>query len=324
MTVENAQDSPADDMQIAWENLEAARILVENLLKKTLTEQKKMKLQLDLAQISLREADLQRMNGRYSDAIQDYNTCLKFRKIHLGQFDRKIADAQYNLGLSYLSHSAEILKQENSEACNQTMTVDRKNMAREHCQKGIQLYIDCAQTFCGQIALACGVEPLEVLQTNNEKQAGFKTTGLDEDQLSSSEYAQNLRTWRKAVANLYPSAAGDLTDVNDLRQLLDEIQETVDEAEQSQDAVRQASQLNVQAQKAAQADGHVEVGPDGATTTIGFGNPTLSAAQAMPQPVSASTAQQAKPMMVIKKKKKKREDDDSKPAATASKRPKTE
>ena len=344
MTVENngaEGDAAADDMQIAWENLEAARILVENLLETNpdLSEPKKMKIQLDLSQIALREGDLQRMNGRCNDAIQDYTTCLKYRKIHLGQYDRKIADAQYNLGLSYLSHSSELQKEESSTAPDttttntvqpQTTVEERQRLAQEHCQKGIELYVDCARTFCGQIALACGVEPQQVLEPkstadDNTNQAGMKTTGLEDAQISSSEMAQTLRMWRQKVADLSPSVAGgDVSaNVEDLKQLLDEIQETVDEAENAQDAVRQASQLKVQAQKAADG-GDAEVGPDGSITTIGFGKPTLPSAAASAQPVAAS-AEQAKPMMVIKKKKKRKDDDeDSKPAASENKRAKTE
>jgi tetratricopeptide (TPR) repeat protein len=317
MTVENQDaEETADDMQIAWENLEAARMLVENLLSTSIADQKKMKIQLDLAQITLREGDLQRMNGRYSEAIQDYQTCIKFRKMHLGQYDRKIADAQYNLGLSYLSNSSELQKEDTSQPSE--LTIDNKKVGQEHCQKGIELYIGCAQTLCGQIALLCGVEPSDILEKMNHKQAGLKTTGLEEES-SSSEEAQTLRNWRENVANLSPSEAGDLT-VEDLRQLLDEIQETVDEAERSQDAVRQAFQMRIQAQNAADGEGE-ELGADGSTTTIGFGKPTLSGGEVPP----VATTAQAMPMMVIKKKKKKRdEDEDSKPAAVESKRAKTE
>jgi hypothetical protein len=165
------------------------------------------------------------------------------------------------------------------------------------------------------------VEPSDILEKMNHKQAGLKTTGLEEES-SSSEKSQTLRDWRENVANLSPSDAGDLT-VEDLRQLLDEIQETVDEAERSQDAVRQASQMRVQAQKAADGEGG-ELGADGSTTTIGFGKPTLSG-EVPPVATTTQATAQAKPMMVIKKKKKKRdEDEDSKPAAVESKRAKTE
>lgn len=310
MTVGNQNsEETADDMQIAWENLEAARILVENLLSTPIGDQEKRKLQLDSAQIALREGDLQRMNGRYSDAIQDYHTCLHFRKMHLGPYDRKIADAQYNLGLSHLSSSSELQKDVSPETSE--VTADSKKVGQEHCQKGIELYVSCARTLCGHIALLCGMEPTDILE--REKMAGLKTTGL-ETEPSSSEKAQMLRAWRESVATLSPLAAGDLA-VDDLRHLLDEIQEIVDEAERSQDAVRQASQLKAQAQKAADENGE-EIGADGSVTTIGFGNPALSA--------EVAVGEQAQPMMVVKRKKKKRDEgEDGKPEAVENKRTKT-
>eukprot|EP00980_Cylindrotheca_fusiformis_P007769 scaffold1650_cov135-Cylindrotheca_fusiformis.AAC.4 len=315
MTVENQSgDETPDDMQIAWENLEAARILVENLLSTSISDQKKLKLQLDLAQIALREGDLQRMNGRYIDAIRDYQTCLDFRMLHLGQYDRKIADAQYNLGLSYLSSSSELLKDEPTPTSENAS--DRIKIGQEQCEKGIDLYIECANTLCGQIALLCGLEPSTFFEEKRTPEAGLKTTGLG-GKAPVNEKAQTLREWRENIARLSASFKDDPA-VIDLCQLLDEIQETVDEAKASQDAVRQASQLRARAQNAADGNGE-ETGVGGSTSTIGFGNP-ISSGKAVALGLSA----QAKPMMVVKKKKKRDEDEDGKPKAVENKRTKFE
>jgi tetratricopeptide (TPR) repeat protein len=318
-----ADNDNADDMHIAWENLEVARTIVEELLVQddTISQTFKSKLQLDLAQIMLREGDLQRLNGRYSEAIQDYQACLKLRKLLLPQFDRKIADAQYNLGLSYLSKSSELQKlQETATTTTTTTSPDIQTISEEHCHKGMELYVECARTLCGVMALLCGVEPSTVLTTTSE-QGGFKTTGLLEEEgtttTNSSDASQMLSVWRKNVSTLV--AGGEV--VEDLKELLDEIQETVDEAEKSQDAVRQAVQIKVQMQKAIdREDEQDESG--GGTTTIGFDKPTLSTTEAA---VTTTTGQ--KPMMVVKKKKKRDlpvEDDDSKPAAEDAKRAKTD
>lgn len=280
----------ADDMHIAWENLEVARtILGELLTKDTLEEKSKSKLQLDLAQILLREGDLQRLNGRYTEAVHDYEACLQLRKLFLPEFDRKIADAQYNLGLSYLSNSSELQKNDSSDPAVQ-------KQSQEHCRKGVELYVAAARTLCGLMAFECGVEPstvLEISSTDKSTTAGLKTTGLE----ITSDASESLSTWRKNVASL-PQ--------HDLKELLDEIQEIVDEAERSQEAVRQASQLKIQAQKSIEKEDE----GDGPTTTIGFDKPTLTA-----EPTQA-------PMMVVKKKKKR--DLDTKPPADDTKRAKTE
>ena len=267
----------ADDMNIAWENLEVARTIVEGLLTQdTVNKTSKSKLQLDLAQILLRSADLQRLNGRYPEAIQDYEACLQLRKLLLPEFDRKIADAQYNLGLSYLSNSGELQKQD---------TPENQAVSQEHCQKGIQLYLECGRSLCGQMAQLSGVDPNTILVTHKD-QGGFKTTGL-ETETNMGDASQTLSLWRKNASSL---ASGEVVD--DLKDTLDIIQETIDEAEKSQDAIRQAAQLKVQAQKAITKEDE-----GGVTTTIGFDKPTLSAD-------ATATAAAAKPMMVVKKKKK--------------------
>jgi hypothetical protein len=250
----------------------------------------------------------------------------------LEPFSRKIADAHYNLGLSYLSHSGELQKEDTSSETNTRTTSDyanRQKLSHEMCRKGMECYVACAKALCGQMALLCGVEASSVLTNSTQGKAGFKTTGLDDDApVSSSDASQTLSVWRRNVADLSPLEAGDPT-VEDLRQLLDEIQETVDEAERSQDAVRQATQMKVQAQNAITKSDEAELSGGttainpwaNITTTIGFDKPTMDA-----KPAAAAAVGQT-PMMVVKKKKKRdvttTEGEDAKPSADA-KRAKTE
>lgn len=301
-----------EDMEIAWENLDTARNIVQLMLSdaKERTETQLAKLQLDLAQILLREGDLQRMNGRYSEAILDYEACLKIRQRWLPPFDRKIADAQYNLGLSYLSNSTDLQKQENP---------DEKvlSLAQDHCQKGVQLYLDCSYTLCGQMASLCAVDPHTTIFCTDQgpaTKAGMKTTGMNEADIVVSSASQTLTAWRKAISSLKP-VDGEEDDplFVDLKELLDEIQETIDEAQQSQQAVREASQLKHQAQKAL-----VTVTEDGATTQIGFGPSTITPI------VEPSTTTSDKPMMIVKKKKKRDDENTAQEHIHEAKRTKTE
>lgn len=233
----------------------------------------------------------------------DYETCLKLRRDLLPQFDRKIADAQYNLGLSYLSNSTELQKDDNAD-------VAKLKVSQEHCEKGIQLHVDCARTLCGQIASLTAVDPSLIFSTSDNgsddsPKAGLKTTGLEDSQAAATDASKSLIAWRQAVATVSPVDPEDPR-VDDLKELLDEIQETVDEAERSQQAVREATQLKVMAQKAIlQSD-------DGSTTQIGFGQPTLTNATA---PAAAAPSQQ--PMMVVKKKKKRDADGEANDAKRA-------
>jgi len=148
----------------------------------------------------------------------------------------------------------------------------------------------------------------------------------------STKASQQLSNLRKAVANLSAIDVKGAATVADLKEFLDELQETVDSAAQAEQAVREASVIRAQAQKAAAVGGVVSVGPDGSTTQIGFGKPTVatSPASAAYNPwannASPKTAEASpKQMMVVKKKKKKRQpltteagavDGDKKPAGT--------
>jgi hypothetical protein len=268
---------------------------------------------------------------------------LELRKIYLDRWDRKIADTQFNLGLTYLSSSSDLQKETantsedgSSHEHDGTPKVNPAVLAKEHCEKGIAAHVECAKTFGGILAQLCGVEPetlLSEVSTAKPAAAGFKTTGLDDDIVSAAVASQTLNILRKAATSLVasnpPTDTAAANSVYDIQQVLDEIQETVDEAERAMDAVRQASAIKVQAQKQAAAlngpaDGTVvSTSEDGVTTSIGFGAASAAAASATP----SSSAKQT--MMVVKKKKKRSAEgteEDSKPVAAVpdAKRAKTD
>lgn len=376
-------DDAVDDMMIAWENLEAARAILERILASASTTNSvdTNKYRLDLAQTLLRVADLQRLNGRNEEAIQDYTSCLELRQAVLvdDPWNRKIADAQYNLGLTYLTSSTMLQKVDNGDAASSDPSKSSGAapvaLAKEHCRKGVDMYVACAKTFAGILAELCGADPEtvvgEVTEAEMEAAAaafknaaqpptgGLKTTGLFEDdddknvekgsatindnKSLSDQDSRTLSVYRMRVANLLKTQApSDDEDAAsrayDLQELLDEIQETVDEAERSQEGVKQVSEIKARAQAAAAAAAGSESGfgeevteADGVTTSIGFGASAAgTAAATASSTVTAATGTSiAQPMMVVKKKKKRAKDDaeggqeDAKPAAVDAKRAKT-
>jgi tetratricopeptide (TPR) repeat protein len=330
-------DDFADDMQIAWENLDAAKTIVEIMLEgqdaTTMPFVRRTTLQMGLAQILLREGDLQRLNGRYIEAIADYEACLNLRQTllqHQDPFSRQIADVHYNLGLTYLTSSSDLKKQlsttDEASNSNDSRTNDaadpsldaatRDRLSEEHRINGVYHYLECAKVFCGRIAISCCADPHEIItgiriDEEGVPRAGLKTTGLDDDHQetkSTSKESLELSSMRRRVAGLTPVTPGD-SSVLDLRQFLDEIQEAVDEAAASQEAVRQASELRVKAQEA--VAGAVETDSSGVTMQIGFGAPTMTtvagvieeAAPAVVASGNGNAKPAARPMMVIKKKK---------------------
>ncbi|VEU41960.1 unnamed protein product [Pseudo-nitzschia multistriata] len=329
-----AGDQDAEDIQIAWENLDAARAIVEAMLlagEETLAPARAAKLRLDLAQIHLREGDLQRTNGNYTSAVGDYSRCLEILQEHNRtpdekgtprNLDRKIADTQFNLGLTYLTSSSDLQKalagrtgKTEDPASEARKKKEAETLARDHCERGVLQQVDCAGTFCGILAGLCGADPETVLSaTRGGGSPGPKTTGLDDGGApllseAATAASRRLEAWRTAAAALVgdrfpevaPSFGGeDHRKVLDLLQLLDEIQETIDEAERSLEGVRQAAEIRVRAQEAAEGKASEEQKhADGSTTTIGFGPATAVAA-------TVASGASAKPVMVVKKKKKKR------------------
>ena len=322
---------------------------------------------------------MQRINGNYTSAVGDYSSCLEILLRHnntkdeqnnIRDLNRKIADTQFNLGLTYLTSSSDLQKEvanANASAnttnpteasANTATTAEQREkaalLAKEHCAKGIQQHVDCAKTFCSIVAKLCGVDPETIvsLTTSSDEEAsekkpaaGFKTTGLDDEvedkkaaTSTTADASQTLNVWRKALATMMltnsPQDAEDALRVSDIVQVLDEIQETIDEAERSQEGVLQAAEIRVKAQQAAAMDGEpgaAVANADGSTTTIGFGQAAASIAATAKLAATSKPAatSDAKPMMMVVKKKKKRKDgeDDQKkppPESDSNKRAKTE
>jgi len=288
---EGADAQNVEDMEIAWENLETARTIMDRLVKEHPDSDK---LKADLAQIHLRCGDLQRQNSAYEAAIADYTACLKYRQNNstIAAFSRKIADVHYNLGLVYFNRVAETKVPEEGENPEEAAKVkqsidDARNQAYFHL-------FECGKIFGGIVADLCGNDPMDVLEKSNQV-PNFKTTGEEE---MSSEHPKilglKLQNLRKIVSEMTVPEVAQL-DYNDCVAVLEEIQETIDEAENSEKGVHEAKDMKeeIAALVAAQnSEGTTTTTEDGATTQIGFGSAAAVASTAVAQPI-----------MMVKKKK---------------------
>ena len=93
---------PAEDLQIAWENLDLARSIVSRLAGAedegpAPAPGQRTGLLLDLVQIHARLGDLQRANAAVLPCIDDYQAALDLRRDLLGPFDRRTADSHFSL-----------------------------------------------------------------------------------------------------------------------------------------------------------------------------------------------------------------------------------
>lgn len=88
---EEARAGIEEDKEIAWQNLDTARNLVEKIIAEGKADGEMAKsLNLDLAMIHVRLADCSKNNGRFRDALADYATALQLRLACLGPFSQKV------------------------------------------------------------------------------------------------------------------------------------------------------------------------------------------------------------------------------------------
>ena len=311
-------EEAAEDAQIAFENLDLARIIVEQYLdgadKKSDDENNAAynpsQLALDLAQIRLREGDLQRFNGQYAAALTDYQASLALRTQHMGPYDRKLADVHYNLGLCHALQVAEAAsKQETAGGTNlkappaatdsevpsaaaaapippvaaaaaaantdevPTLTPAQREEGR---RQSAHHYLECGRILCGHLTMAAQLDDAFLQNTDDQMDA-----------------RQQLAAWRAHVQQHVAQPDPTLWDV------LQEIQETLDEAAASEEGVQQVAHMKAAITAAAAAEKD-----DNDNTTNAFGSTAAAAVTATAQPLLA----------VRKKKRPPPSQDDAKPA----------
>ena len=146
---------------------------------------------------------------------------------------------------------------------------------------------------------------------------------MEQDELTIYNASNIVKNIRQHVSFLATPNGGNDDNIHEYKELLDEIQETIDESETSKRGIQQVHDMKVKAKEAvANSDGGAVENVDGSTTTIGFGNAASVAA------TTVDTVAAAQPMMVVKKKKKRgpetSETNGNTPAQGDDKRAKTE
>lgn len=220
------EDVPEDDTQIAFENLDIARVIVEQYLisiennyksddaQNTENEKSSVDgLRLDLAQTRLREGDLNRLRGHNEMALADYQECLNLRMAVveskdsnlLGPYDRKLAEVHNCLGLTYALIVAESQssKDEPPSMTNPLVAAAVPAAAAEQSGPAVldpqQLekyrrasafhYLQVGRNMCARLALFARQDVDEFFQKVQAAMPSFKTTGEDghdDDESSSS------------------------------------------------------------------------------------------------------------------------------------------
>lgn len=311
---EEPQGDNVEDMEIAWENLDTARNILEHMLTLQPTSDK---LRADMAQILLREGDLQRQNGAHTAAVTDYTSCLSYyeNNVLIPPFCRKIADVHCNLGAVYFNLVVETKKGADTQDMNGT-TIEIQERDRPakiifYRNRGFHHYYECAKTLVGMISELVQTKPYELFhRVETEHAARYSYCNERSDDYPKSIRAKLTKLRQLTItmitlkSNCSVSWTVEDTDlIRDSLAVLEEIQETIDEAEKSEQGVVELTAMKeeISALVASQQD---DVG-NGLSTATGSGNAFGSASAA------ASTAVAQPINMIVKKKKKKRTEKES-------------
>lgn len=190
-------------------------------------------------------------------------------------------------------------------------------------KKSARHYVQCARILAGLIGIMCGKDPSEIAaaDSNLENNENKKPRAIEETK--DSDVKENLTVQdqasaainkiRNRISKLNARDTNDNERVHDLREMLDEIQETIDNAEKDKEGLRDLGLMRKKAEEDAKKCDEPEAQP-GSITSIGFGKEKpsvadfvtakkVSLATSSPRgPVTTSS--DAVPMMVVKKKKK--------------------
>jgi hypothetical protein len=281
-----------------------------------LTLEQRNELLLDLAQVHVRLGDLQRQDDKSDSCIADYERALQLRKHVLGMFDKKVADCHFSLGQAYAEAPTRAQERDgrvndfvkglggdsgggqddaaagSNSSSSSTMTNERK---AEYRRLSLEHYLACGHSFAGILASMCDTEYpyregvlLSTFPDYSEsrqllpKQATDGIRGLGGESHTSimSRLRQFVSTLVLPSSYLSSSHKQSVIEFNNIKEILDEIQEAMDSAEETECGLRSLSKMKANA-KSGGGGGTDEVGgsSDGPVTTIGFGsstNPSLS------------------------------------------------
>ncbi|XP_073347408.1 nuclear autoantigenic sperm protein-like [Pagrus major] len=89
----DSEDEEVGNLQLAWEMLEVAKVIYKR------NESKEE--QLMAAQTHLKLGEVSAESGNYTQALEDFQECLKLQVKHLDPDSRLLAETHYQLGLTY-------------------------------------------------------------------------------------------------------------------------------------------------------------------------------------------------------------------------------
>uniref|UniRef100_A0A3Q2FV68 Nuclear autoantigenic sperm protein n=1 Tax=Cyprinodon variegatus TaxID=28743 RepID=A0A3Q2FV68_CYPVA len=118
MEAEDSEDE-VGNLQLAWEMLEVAKVIYKR--KETKEDQ------LMAAQTHLKLGEVSAESGNYTQALEDFQECLKLQLKHLDSDSRLLAETHYQLGVTY---SLNLQHAEAIEALNNSISVIKSRLEK--------------------------------------------------------------------------------------------------------------------------------------------------------------------------------------------------
>uniref|UniRef100_A0A3Q2QQD1 Nuclear autoantigenic sperm protein n=1 Tax=Fundulus heteroclitus TaxID=8078 RepID=A0A3Q2QQD1_FUNHE len=140
----DSEDEEVGNLQLAWEMLEVAKVIYKR--KETKEDQ------LMAAQSHLKLGEVSAESGNYTQALEDFQECLKLQLKHLDSDSRLLAETHYQLGVTY---SLNLQYAEAIQALNNSISVIKSRLEK------LQEMIDKAE---GPEALPAERKELEELK----------------------------------------------------------------------------------------------------------------------------------------------------------------
>ncbi|XP_030016873.1 histone-binding protein N1/N2-like [Sphaeramia orbicularis] len=185
-TAGKESDDEVENLQLAWEMLELAKIIYKR--KDTKEDQ------LMLSQIHLKLGEVSAESGNCKDAKEDFNECLNLQLKHLEPDSRLLAETYYNLGLLYTNIS---LHEDAAESLSRSIAII--NTRLENLQKlidnaaGPEDLPDERQEMANLQSLLPDIKTKEAEAIHNAKMAKMAQEPRDEGSSSSAGPATQNR-----------------------------------------------------------------------------------------------------------------------------------
>ena len=215
MEIDNDAEADVPDERIAWEHLEVSRAILDRQSPQAQT----LPARQLRAKVHLRLGDLQRLNGKNEEAVQDYEMCLKLRDAFMAPEDRGVADVHYQLAEACQFGAGELeeaIKQDKAD-------ISHAPRVDELRAKSLRHYKACAFVFEARLRMLKSSAVTETIPDPLLMAAATPHDGTHEEGGGSASGVSPT-----SVSTSLATHNEILSEVQDLQSILNELGETID------------------------------------------------------------------------------------------------